>query len=205
MRADHAKNADDLAPLIAKMFGGQVDSLMKDLLNEGHPTAATPQSSNAWLEPAIREAEKDKARAFRATRVDLSLERHQATVNSVFVVQLANGKWETIWSDHAIEDGSQARPSAEANITGDPQIKSALALLKSLGTGGDDQVAQPSAWAPPRWPPNKRSTTTSPRSRRRSSANWMARPSRGDSDAAAHRRGPFAASQPANRFFTIAR
>ncbi len=140
MRADHAKNADDLAPLIAKMFGGQVDSLMKDLLNEGHPTAATPQSSNAWLEPAIREAEKDKARAFRATRVDLSLERHQATVNSVFVVQLANGKWETIWSDHAIEDGSQARPSAEANITGDPQIKSALALLKSLGTGGDDQV-----------------------------------------------------------------
>jgi hypothetical protein len=140
VRADHAKNADDLAPLIAKLFGGQVDSLMKDLLNEGHPTAATPQSSNAWLEPAIREAEKDKARAFRATRVDLSLERHQATVNSVFVVQLAKGKWETIWSDRAVEDGSQARPAAEANITGDPQIKSALALLKSLGAGGDDQV-----------------------------------------------------------------
>ncbi len=140
VRADHAKNADDLAPLIAKMFGGQVDSLFKDLLNEGRATAATPQSSNAWLEPAIREAEKEKARAFRATRVDLSLERHQATVNSVFVVQLANGKWETIWSDHAVEDGSQARPAAEANITGDPQIKSALALLKSLGAGGDDQV-----------------------------------------------------------------
>jgi hypothetical protein len=141
VRADHAKNADDLAPLIAKMFGGQVDSLFKDLLNEGHPTAANPQSSsNAWLEPAIREAEKDKSRAFRATRVDLSLERHQASVNSVFVVQLANGKWETIWSDRAVEDGSQARLAAEANITGDPQIKSALSLLKSLGAGGDDQV-----------------------------------------------------------------
>jgi hypothetical protein len=142
VRADHAKNADDLAPLIAKMFGGQVDSLFKDLLNEGHPTAANPQSSsNAWLEPAIREAEKDKSRAFRATRVDLSLERHQASVNSVFVVQLANGKWETIWSDRAVEDGSQARLAAEANITGDPQIKSALSLLKSLGAGGDDQVS----------------------------------------------------------------
>lgn len=141
VRADHAKNADDLAPLIAKMFGGQLDSLMKDLLNEGHANAPTPQSSSAWLEPAIREAEKEKARAFRATRVDLSLERHQATVNSAFVVQLANGKWETIWSDHAIEDGSQPRPAIEANITADPQAKSALSLLKSLGAGGDEQVA----------------------------------------------------------------
>jgi hypothetical protein len=142
VRADHAKNADDLAPLIAKMFGGQIDSLFKDLRHEGHPTAANPQSSSsAWLEPAIREAEKDKARAFRATRVDLSLERHQASVNSVFVFRVANGKWETIWSDRAVEDGSQARPAAEANITADPQIKSALSLLKSLGAGGDDQVS----------------------------------------------------------------
>ena len=61
-------------------------------------------------------------------------------MNSVFVVQLANGKWETIWSDRAVEDASQARPAAEANITADPQIKSALSLLKSLGAGGDDQV-----------------------------------------------------------------
>jgi hypothetical protein len=145
VRADHAKNAADVAPLVAKLFGGQVDALLKDLLNEGHsapgpPAPASPKSSNAWLEPAIREAERDRARAFRATRVDLGLERRQATVNSAFAVQLANGKWEVIWSDRDTEDGSQVRPALEAGIANDPQVRSALGLLKSLGANGDDQV-----------------------------------------------------------------
>ena len=61
-------------------------------------------------------------------------------MNSAFVVQLANGKWEVIWSDHDIEDGSQERPAMEAGIANDPQVKSALGLLKSLGGNGDDQV-----------------------------------------------------------------
>jgi hypothetical protein len=145
VRADRAKNAEDIAPLIAKLFGGQVDALFKDLLNEGRSApgpsaAASSKSPNAWLEPAIREAERDRARAFRATRVDLGLERRQATVNSAFVVQLANGKWEVIWSDRVTEDGLQERPAMEAGIANDPQVKSALGLLKSLGTNGDDQV-----------------------------------------------------------------
>jgi hypothetical protein len=145
VRADHAKNAADVAPLIAKLFRGQVDALLKDLLNEGHSAPglsapASPKSSNAWLEAAIRKAERDKARAFRATRVDLGLERRQATVNSAFVVQLANGKWEVIWSDRVTEDGAQERPALEAGIANDPQVKSALGLLKSLGANGDDQV-----------------------------------------------------------------
>ncbi|HEV8072446.1 MAG TPA: hypothetical protein VGP76_32305 [Planctomycetaceae bacterium] len=145
VRADRAKNAGDIAPLVAKLFGGQVDALLKDLLNEGRSATdssapGSPKSSNAWLEPAIREAEREKARAFRATRVDLSLERRQATVHSAFAVQLANGKWEVIWSDRDTEDGSQERPAIEAGIANDPQVKSALGLLKSLGANGDDQV-----------------------------------------------------------------
>jgi hypothetical protein len=140
VRADRSKNAGDIAPLVAKMFAGQVDSLLKDLLSEGRPAAASSKPPNAWLEPAIKEAERDKARAFRATRLDFSLERRQATVNSAFVVQLAGGKWETLWSDRRAEDGTQARPEMEAGIATDPQVKSALSLLKSLGANGDDQV-----------------------------------------------------------------
>jgi len=145
VRADRAKNADHIAPLIAKLFGGQVDALLKDLLNERrsapNPSAgASAKSPNAWLEPAIRQAEREKARAFRATRVDLGLERRQATVHSAFVVQLASGKWEIIWSDRDTEDGSLERPAMEAGIANDPQVKSALGLLKSLGANGDDQV-----------------------------------------------------------------
>ena len=145
VRADRVKKGEDIAPLIAKLFGGQVDALLKDLLNEGRSApgssaAASPKSPNEWLQPAIREAERDKVRAFRATRVDLGLERRQATVNSAFAVQLANGKWEVLWSDRDTEDGSQERPAVEAGIANDPQVKSALGLLKSLGASGDDQV-----------------------------------------------------------------
>jgi len=140
VRADHVSNAGDMAPLVAKVFGGQVDALLKDLLTEGHPAAEPSKPPNAWLDPAIKEAARDKARAFRATRLDFSLERRQATVNSDFVVQLANGKWEIIWSDRDTEDGTQARPAMEAGLATDPQVKSALSLLKPLGAEGGDPV-----------------------------------------------------------------
>jgi hypothetical protein len=139
VRSDRANNAGDMAPLVAKLFGGQVDSLLKDLLSDGRPLATSAKSPTAWLESAIREAERDKARAFRATRVDLDVEHRQASVTSVFVVEL-NGKWETVWSERDTEDGAQERPQTEATIATDPQVKSALALVKSLGTGADDQV-----------------------------------------------------------------
>jgi hypothetical protein len=140
VRSDRAKNAADIAPLIGKLLGGQMDSLFKDLLGEGHPAPASPKLSTAWLEPAIREAQRDKARAFRATRVDLGIERRHVSVISAFVVQLANGKWETIWSDVRSEDSAQERPQMEATIASDPQVKSALGLLKSLGARGDEPV-----------------------------------------------------------------
>jgi hypothetical protein len=140
VRADRAKN-EDIGPLIAKVFGGQMDSLLKDLLNEnGAGGAAAAKPPTAWLDPAIREAERDKARAFRATRVDMGLERRQATVESVFVVRLGTGKWETIWSDRDTEDGSKERAGMEGNIAADPQVKAALGILKSLGAGADGQV-----------------------------------------------------------------
>jgi hypothetical protein len=139
VRSDRTNNAGDMAPLVAKLFGGQVDSLLKDLLSDGRPPVTSSKSPTAWLESAIREAERDKARAFRATRVDLAVEHRQASVTSVFVVEL-NGKWEIIWSERDTEDGSQERPQAEAAIANDPQVKSSLALGKSLGTGADDQV-----------------------------------------------------------------
>jgi hypothetical protein len=140
VRADPAQNGANVAPLIAKVLSGQVDSLLKDLLTDGRPAATSSKPPDAWLEPAIREAERDNARAFRATRVDLSLERRQATVNSVFVVPLAKGKWQILWTHSDTQDGAQVRAALEANIAEDPQVKSALGILKSLGANGDDQV-----------------------------------------------------------------
>jgi hypothetical protein len=149
VRADRAKN-EDMGALIGKVFGGQMDSLLKDLLSENSAGSAPARENGAgggqakaptaWLDSAIREAERDKARAFRATRVDLGLERRQATVESAFVTRLSTGKWEVIWSDRDTEDGSKERAGMESNIAADPQVKAALGILKSLGSGADDQV-----------------------------------------------------------------
>jgi hypothetical protein len=139
VRADRAKN-EDLGALIAKVFGGQMDSLLKDLFSENGAGSAPAKPPTAWLDSAIREAERDKARAFRATRVDLGLARRQATVESVFVARLSTGKWEVIWSDRDTEDGSKERAGMEGNIAADPQVRAALGMLKALGPGADDQV-----------------------------------------------------------------
>ena len=150
VRSDRTTNAGDTAPLFAKLLGGQVESLLKNLLGGGQPVAPTAESSDAWLKPAIREAEREKARAFRATRVDLNLAGHQAAVNSVFVVHLSKGDWQAIWSDRDSQDGTEERPALEASITNDPQVKSALATFKSVnslslgtgspGSGGGDPI-----------------------------------------------------------------
>jgi hypothetical protein len=142
VRADRAPNAKDTGPLIAKALGGQVDALVKDLLSEGRSTALRAESPDDWLKSAYPQAVQQKAPAFRATRVDLNLGGRQASVYSVFVVQMENGEWKVVWSDRATEDGSKERAAIESTIANDPQVKSALANFSSLGVSADDQVRQ---------------------------------------------------------------
>jgi hypothetical protein len=136
---DRSANPQDAAPLISKLLGTQVNSLFKDLLGDGRaPTANV--APDDWLKTARGEAESQRLRAFRATRVDLNLSGGQATVDSVFVVRLDNGDWQTIWSGRESRDAATQRPDVEATIADDPRVKSALSSLKSLGIGADDQI-----------------------------------------------------------------
>jgi hypothetical protein len=73
-------------------------------------------------------------------RVDLNLRGGQASVHSVFAARLDNGTWQIIWSGRESQDAARQRPDAEATINDDPQVKSALSSLKSLGIGADDQI-----------------------------------------------------------------
>jgi hypothetical protein len=142
VRVDRSAKAKDAGPLMVKLLGGQVDALFKDLLGESHSAAAKAGPADAWLKTAYREAESLKARGLRATRVDLNLGGRQASVSSVFAVHLNNGDWEVIWSDHETQDGTKERAAAEATIADDPQVKSALSNLQSLGVAADDHVRQ---------------------------------------------------------------
>jgi hypothetical protein len=142
VRADRTPNAKDTAPLIAKALGGQVDALVKDLLSEGRSTALRPGSPDDWLKSAYPQAVQQKAPAFRATQVDLNLDGRQASVYSVFVVQMEHDEWKVVWSDRATEDGTKERAAIEFTIANDPQMKSVSANFSSLGVSADNQVRQ---------------------------------------------------------------
>ena len=61
-------------------------------------------------------------------------------MNSAFAVHLDTGDWQVIWSDRQAEDGTKERAGSEAAIASDPQVKSALGNLQSLGVAADEQV-----------------------------------------------------------------
>jgi hypothetical protein len=137
---DRSANPQDSGPLIDKLLGSQVNALFKDLLGDGRGPTANSVASGDWLKTARSEAERQRLRAFRATRVDLNLSGGQASVHSVFAARLDNGTWQIIWSGRESQDAARQRPDAEATINDDPQVKSALSNLKSLGIGADDQI-----------------------------------------------------------------
>lgn len=147
VRSNAARDLKDMAPVIAKVLRGQVDSFLKDLTGESGSTKNSSATNNDWLKSAMLDAEKSGATGFRATRVDLNVEGHQTSVQTVFVVRINTGPqaqshWETIWSHRETADATKARADVEARIANDPQVKQALDAVKSLGLGAEDQIEQ---------------------------------------------------------------
>jgi hypothetical protein len=142
VRSDVERNAANLAPILTKVLSSQVYSLLKEFSLDGRPPAAPTASKGDWLKSATREADQLAIHGLRATRVELNLEGRQAVVQTAFAARLPNGSWETIWSDRESQDSTKPRADVEARIAEDPQIKQALAAMKSLGLGADDQVQQ---------------------------------------------------------------
>ena len=63
----------------------------------------------------------------------MDLASSQVIVETRFIARVADKKWKTIWLTKEQGDGTQARPEMEARIEQDPQFKSALDKVKSLG------------------------------------------------------------------------
>ncbi len=147
VRSDGSRDLKEMAPVIAKVLRGQVDSFLKDLTGGGRPAKSKPAANNDWLKPAMLETERLNSTAFRATRVDLNVEGRQTAVQMAFVVRIAAGpqgqsQWETIWSHRETADATKPRAESEARIANDPQVKQALDAVKKLDLGAEDQVQQ---------------------------------------------------------------
>lgn len=133
--------AMNLAEILPKILQGQLGSLLKDLTSDG-PLAAKPPDSNEWMKQAVRETEMEKAHGFRVTRLEVDSTTMRVTVETRFVARLAPGKWQTVWRATVNEDGTKARPAIETRIEQDPQLKSAIDTLKTLGLADANTLQQ---------------------------------------------------------------
>ena len=131
----------NLGEVLPKIFQQQLGSLFNDLLNDGRPQQK-PKEDSEWLAGAIRQAEREKLRGFRVTRLDIDPTAMRVTVETRFVAKLAESRWRTIWRWTETGDGTKARPQAEARIEQDPQLKTAIDTLKSIGLADGETLKQ---------------------------------------------------------------
>lgn len=123
----------DLTAVFQKVMQQQVDSLLKDLLNEGPPRPEPFKPERELFAPAITTAESMGTRGFRVTRLQMEPERNRVRVETRFVAQVEKDRWQTLFVAVESADSSQARPEMEAKITQDPQVKSVLESLRTVG------------------------------------------------------------------------
>ena len=122
----------NLGEILPKLFKQQFSVLLKDATGDVRPVKKGKESQK-WLTVAVRQAEQAKVRGFRVTRLEMDLASSQVTVETRFIARVADKKWKTIWLTKEQGDGTQAHPEMEARIEQDPQFKSALDKVKSLG------------------------------------------------------------------------
>ena len=131
----------NLGEVLPKIFQQQLGSLLKDLINDGRPPQKQKGDAD-WLASAIRQAEREKLHGFRVTRLNIDPNGMRVTVETRFVAKLAESRWRTVWQATETGDGTKPRPQAEARIEQDPQLKSAVDTLKSLGLAEGDTLKQ---------------------------------------------------------------
>jgi hypothetical protein len=138
IRTEADQKGIDLAPILSKVMQTQVDSLLKDLV--GDSATKSSMNDNDWLKSATAEANSAGARGFRATRVEVKVDQHQAAVQTAFAARMPNGSWEAVWSVNETQDATKPRAEFAAKIAEDPRMKQVLQAVKSFGLGSDERV-----------------------------------------------------------------
>jgi len=142
----NAANAGKLFGDLLKSLGGDSFS---DLLgpeagpgagNTGKKPATARPQREGWLDSAAKIAEADKVAGFRVTRSQEDLAAKAVKVETRFVARMPDGTWKTVWQKTESADAAKVCPDVEQQIMQDPQIRSALELVKSIGIGGDEQI-----------------------------------------------------------------
>jgi len=129
--------APDMASLMGQMMQSQMSTLLAELSGVPKKPTASKIEDTAWLQSAVKQAEKKNAKYLRATHVRTEPVLDIATVDSVFLVKLESGKWSTAWQANSVQSAGEQKEDAMKRVANDPQIQSIQTQFEALGgTGG---------------------------------------------------------------------
>lgn len=136
---DRGVGMAELGPLIQKMMGGSLESLIAEL-DPAAKAASQQSNSGNWFSSVTPQVEAKGKREFRITRLDQDPAGQSATVETALVVNLPQRGWQIAWSGKQTRQAADVPAAAEEQLASDPQVKQVLSALSALGVNAEAEI-----------------------------------------------------------------
>ena len=127
----------DLAALMSSMMGGNVQSLLNDLLNEGGKAPPQASRSDEFPLAAQAAAKKNQHKTVVLSSFEFDLNAGSATVSKRLFRQKDDGSWSMVLVSSQKSSVTDLKPGQANAIANDPQIREISGLVGGLGIGSD--------------------------------------------------------------------
>jgi hypothetical protein len=126
----------DLSLLLNSMLGGNVQSLLGELLNEGQPRQPDAPPNDTLPDAARRVADQKKHSTVVLSGFDFDIAAGSATVTRRLFRRGDNDQWRLLLSRRETSTTADVKPGQVEAIENDPQVKEIAGLIEGLGLGG---------------------------------------------------------------------
>ena len=126
----------DLSLLLNSMLGGNVQSLLGELLNEGQPRQPEAPPDDTLPDAARRAADTKKHSTVVLSGFDFDIATGSAKVTRRLFRKGDNDQWRLLLSSRETSTTADVKPGQVEAIENDPQVKEIAGLVEGLGLGG---------------------------------------------------------------------
>jgi hypothetical protein len=123
----------DVAKLLTQGMQQQSQTLLDELLH------GRKSKERDWLESCELLLTEEREDYFRASCMEQDIAGNGGSVESVFAVRLGK-EWKTLWKTNLLIDLDSVPSGTQQQVENDPQIRSLLAIMKSLGIGSEEAM-----------------------------------------------------------------
>ncbi len=127
----------DLSLLLNSMLGGNVQSLLGELLNEGQPRQPDAPPQNDTLPDAARRvADAKKHSTIVLSDFEFNIAMGSATVTRRLFHKGKDGQWKLLLASRETSTAADVKPGQVEAVENDPQVKEIAGLVEGSGLGG---------------------------------------------------------------------